>query len=198
MARAHVGFNQGSFPLQEATTRYDQAIKGEGKPSWFFSTSSVLYFFFFNAIFSVSVGYLMLPSAPRWTADINCFRLISKPVPRHGESRDKPVLTQLSAVVLVCEDYGEKFFLFPPQLLVLKLFTETKQGYQNTDSISSCCSLPVRFQSSYSFSFLHLMGEHVREKMHTIFLGGKCVLFSALRNQKLRGGLYSSFQIHLF
>lgn len=69
MVTAQVGFNQAISPMQEGRERL---LKVKAHPPGVF-----------NAIFSV--GYLNLQSAP----DVSFFRLISKPVPEHGESRHK-------------------------------------------------------------------------------------------------------------
>lgn len=155
MATAQVGFNQDIFPLQEGR---ESLLKLKASPPGVF-----------NAIFSVSVGYLSLQSAPWCTADVSFFRLISKPVPEHGKSRDEcPHPAFCWCTHLWRLQWSFSCSTPSLQLFILKLFTESKQEYQNTDSMSSCCPLPVRFQSSCSFSFLYLIGKCVWGKIHTI------------------------------
>lgn len=88
---------------------------------------------------------------------------------------------------------GEKFFHFPSapysetvhwkQTRVLKHYFIVFFSCQ----ISECKTLVPLFYGGMC------MGE-----MHTVFLGRKRVLFSALINQKLGRGLCSVFQTHLF
>lgn len=91
--------------------------------------------------------------------DCRIFGLMSKPVPKYRESRDKYVLTQLSTAVLIHEDYSEKFFLLPPsQILILKPITKRKYRYQNNDFISSCGFFTCQLSEFAKFQFPDLMG----------------------------------------
>lgn len=147
-----------------------KVVKDEGKPPGVF-----------NAIFSIFVGYLSLQSAPWCTADVSFFRLISKPVPGHGETRDK----RPHPAFCWCTHLWRlqwSFSCSTPslQLFILKLFSESKQGHQNTDSyfilLSFTCQISEFMQFQFPLSYWEMyFGEN---GYHFLGIRETCIIFS--------------------
>lgn len=182
MATAQMGFNQDIFPLQEGKERL---LKVKANSPGFFFPHFKCFQGVFNAIFSVSVGYLSLQSAPWCTADVSFFRLISKPVPEHGESRQ----TSSPSFLLVYSSVktAVKFFLF---YTIPALYSKTVHWKQTRVSkhwlyfilLSFTCQISELIQFQFPLSYWGMcLGENeyrflgIRE-MYIIFSPNKSKL----------------------